>query len=98
MHILHQLEVAQNILDLGAVVEAEASDHVVLDSIAAKCLFYQPRLRVCPVQHGTPWLVLLAAGLSQILLHAVRNKQSLVLSIRRFVVPDQRTTLARRPE
>ena len=38
------------------------------------------------------------ARLAQILLHAIGDKESLILAIRRLIVADQRATLAGRPE
>ena len=52
VQVLHQLEVAEDVFDFGAVVEGEAADHVVLDLIAAQRLFHQARLRVGAIEHG----------------------------------------------
>ena len=39
VRVLDELHVAEDVLDFGAVVEAEAADHVVLDLIAAQGFF-----------------------------------------------------------
>ena len=44
VHVLHELQVAEDVFDLGAVVEREAADHVVLDLIAAQGFFHEARL------------------------------------------------------
>src|SRR6184192_2912288 len=98
MHILHQLQIAENVFHLGPVVERESADHVVLDLISTERFFYKARLRVRSVQHGTTRRLLLRARLAQILLHAIGDKESLILAIRRLIVADQRATLAGRPE
>ncbi len=52
VRVEHQLHVAEDVFDLGAVVEGEAADHVVLDLVAAQRLFHQARLRVGAIEHG----------------------------------------------
>ena len=52
VRVLHELEVAEHVFDFGAVVEAEAADHVVLDLVAAQRFFHQARLRVGAIEHG----------------------------------------------
>ena len=39
VRVLHELHVAKNVFDFGAIVEGEAADHVVLDAVAAERLF-----------------------------------------------------------
>src|SRR6185312_390533 len=50
--VLDELEVAEQVLDFGALVEGEAAHHGVLDAIAAHGFFNQPRLRIGAVEHG----------------------------------------------
>ena len=78
-----ELEVAEDVLDLGAVVEGEAADHAVLDLVAAQGLFKQARLRVGAVEDGAARRAFAGAGVggAEVLLDAVGDKQRLVLAV-----------------
>ena len=52
VRIAHQAQVAEHVLDLGALVKAEAADHGVADVVAAQRFFNQPRLRVGAIENG----------------------------------------------
>src|SRR5580698_10193357 len=47
-----QADVRQRVFDLGAIVEAEASDEFVAQSAAPKYLFKRPRLKIRAVLDG----------------------------------------------
>ncbi len=98
MRVLHQLHVAEDVLDLGAVVEGEAADHVVLDLVAAQRLFHQPRLRVGAIEHGAAREIFLGAGFAEVSLDAVGDEERFVLAVGSFVVADERAALAGGPE
>ena len=97
MRILHQLEIAQQVLDLGALVEREAADHRVLDAVAAQRLFHQPRLRIRAIEHSDAGRLIAFAGLAQIFLDVVGDEQRLVFTVGRLVVADLGATLPLRP-
>ncbi len=60
VRIADQAQVAEQVLDLGALVKAESADHGVADVVAAQRFFNQARLRVGAIEHGA---VRLVAGL-----------------------------------
>ena len=47
-----QLQVRDDVLDFGALIEAEAADHDVFAAVAAQRFFNLPRLRIGAVEHG----------------------------------------------
>ena len=98
VRVEHQLHVAEDVLDFGAVVEGEAADHVVLDLVAAQRLFHQARLRVGAVEDGAAGKVFRAAGSAEVLLDAVGDEEGFVLAVGGFVVADERAALARGEE
>ncbi len=48
--VVDHLEVRDDVLDLGALVEARAADHLVRDGLADEHVLQHPRLRVRPVE------------------------------------------------
>ncbi len=50
--IQNELEVGDHVLDLGALIEAEASDDVVVEVVAAQSFFQQARLGVGAIEDG----------------------------------------------
>ena len=95
---MNDFQVRDHVLDLGPLVEGEASDDVVLQLIAAHRLFKQPRLRVDAIKHRRPRAFSLLRGFMQITGNPVRHEQSLVLAVGRLVVADVRAALARGPQ
>ena len=100
MRVEDELEVAEDVLDLGAVVKGEAADHAVLDLVAAQGLFEEARLRVGAVEDGAARRAFAGAGVggAQDLLDAVGDKQRLVLAVGGLIEADQRAALARGEE
>src|SRR5271170_2531906 len=98
MQILHQLQVAEDIFDLGAVVEREAPDHVVLNLISPQRFFYKARLRVGAIKYGATRKIIKSASLTKIFLDTVSDEERFVLAIGSFVKTEQRAALARGPK
>ena len=92
-------EVRDHVFDLGALVKAESSHNVVLELVAAHCLFHQARLRVGAVQNRSPRrLPAFASRLPKILGNVIRRKQGFILAVRSFVVSDLRPAAAVGPQ
>ena len=51
MGIADEPQVGEQILDLGALIKAESTDHSVGDVVAAQCLLHQSGLGVGAVEH-----------------------------------------------
>ena len=98
IRVLHQLEVTQQILDLGAVIERETAHHGVGDSVATQRFFHQPRLGVGAVEYGGAGQILFFARTAHVLLNVVGDEERFVLSVGRFVVTNPRAALARGPQ
>ena len=52
VRIADQAEIAEQVFDFGAFVEAESADHGVADVVAAQGFFNEARLRVGAVEDG----------------------------------------------
>ena len=79
-----QLQVSHQVLDLGALIETETADDVVLASVAAQGFLDLPGLRVGAVEHRR---VVLRVG-GQVLFDGVGDEQRLVLGIEPRVEAD----------
>ena len=102
VRILHELEVAEDVFDFGAVVEAEAADHVVLDLVAAESFFHETRLRVGAVEDGAArgfdGVVGAGGGFAKVFGDAVGDEEGFVFAVGGFVVADERAAFARGEE
>ena len=102
MRVLDELEVAEDVFDFGAVVEAEAADHVVLDLIAAERFFHEARLRVGAIEDGAArrfdGVVGPGGGLAEVFVDAVGDEERFVFAVGSFVVADERAAFAGGPE
>ncbi len=98
VRVLDELEVAEDVLDFGAVVEAEASDHVVLDLVAAERFFYEARLRVGAIEDGAArgfdGVVGAGGGFAKVFGDAVGDEEGFVFAVGGFVVADERAAFA----
>ena len=99
VRIAHQPQISEQILDFCAFVKAESAHHGVADVVPPQRLLHQPRLRVGPIQHRRSAVMRFGGILgSQKRLNLIRDEQRLVLAVGRFVVADQRPTLALGPQ
>ena len=103
VRVADQAQVAEQILDFGALVEAETADHGVADVVAAQRFFNQARLRVGSVQHGTVsglsvQIAFRRSGLAEKDLNSVGDKERFVLAVGCLVVADQASALAIGPQ
>ena len=96
--IQNELEVGDHVLDLGALVEAEASDDVVVQAVAAQSLFQQTRLRVGAIEDGALFSRPSRARSRAHRGDEVGGKERLVLAVGRVVETDLAAALARRPQ
>ena len=71
---------------------------MILQLVAAHCLFKQPRLRVRTIKNRHSALLALRGGFTGVLGNAICNEQRFVFTIRRFVVSQLGAALARGPE
>ncbi len=98
VRVLDELEIAEDVFDFGAVVEAEAADHVVLDLIAAERFFHESRLRVGAVEDGAArgldGVVGAGGGFAEIFGDAVGDEERFVFAVGGFVVADERAAFA----
>ncbi len=100
VRVADQAEVAKQVLDLGALVKAEAADHGVTDVVAAEGFLDQAGLGVGAVKDGAVSFarLLCGVGLTEKLLDPVGNEQGFVFSVWRLVITDQASTLAVGPQ
>ena len=96
VRIADEAQIAEQVLDFGALVEAESADHGVADVVAAQRFLNQARLRVGAVEHGAMRrLRRFAFRTSRVLaekcLDAVGDEQGFVFAVGRLVVADQRS-------
>ena len=98
MHVGDQLQVAEQILDLRAVIKTEAADHVVGDAVAAQGLFHQARLRVGAVEDGAARGVFCLAGSLEVLVDLVGDEDGFGLPVGCLIEPDERAAFARGPQ
>ena len=78
------LQIRQNVLHFGALVEAEAADHDVLAAVAAQRFFDLARLRVGAIEHRDALLRIAR----QAALDGVGDPQRFVFGVGRFVERD----------
>ena len=95
---MDDFQVRNHVLDLGAFVKREASDHVILQPVAAHGFFIEPRLRIGSVEDGGACVLALVNCFAQIFRNVVGCEESFVFAVRGFVVADFGAALARGPQ
>ena len=94
MRVANKSQIAEQVLDFGALVKAETANHGVGDVVATKRLLDQTGLGVGAVENGAlPFSGALRFGRSRLTkegLDAVGDKERLVFAVRGLVVADQR--------
>ena len=71
---------------------------MVFQPIAPQCLFKQARLGIGSIQNRRSWSLAAIVGFAEVARNPVRREQCLVLTVRRLVVSDFRSALARGPQ
>ncbi len=94
VRIEHELQVGERVLDLLALVEADAADDLVRDAGAPQRVFQRPRLGVGSIQHGDCVLDVLVQRATS----GPRDELGLVQVVAGAVIQDLRAALALRVE
>src|ERR1035438_8272883 len=86
MRVANQPQVAEQVLDLRALVKAETAHHGVTDVVAPQRLLHQPRLRIGAIQHGAMSRSRVRTGVrvTEKFLDAIGDKKRLVFAVRRL--------------